>query len=279
MSTASKTYVLTGATSGVGLGVARGLASDGVRLVSLCRDEARGRAAAEGLAGTVDVVSCDLASQASVRRAAAEVLERCPRIDALVSCAGVAPWQRHTTTEGVELVWATNFLGAFLLEHLLEARLIESAPSRVVLIAGDAHRKGVIHWDDVELTKGYGAMPAGTQSVLAKILWTYHLARRLEGTGVTANAFCPGFVRSGLTRDFPWYLRPVIAVGHLFAQSPEQGARTPVWLATSPELEGVTGKYFRFMKELRSSEATYDVAAQDRLVALAQEMTQVDEGA
>jgi len=271
-----RTIVLTGGTSGVGLGAARTLATEHTRIISLCRDETRGRAAAEGLAGTVDVVLCDLSSQASVRRAAAEILETCPRIDALLSCAGVAPWKRRTTAEGVELVWATNFLGAFLLEHLLEDRLIESAPARIVMISGDAHRAGKIHWDDIELTQGYSAMEAATQSVLAKIMWTYQLARRLEGTGVTANAFCPAFVRSGITRDFPWYMRPMIALSHLFAQSPEQGARTPVWLLEAPEVEGLTGKYFREKAELRSSEASHDIEAQERVVELAAEMTGVE---
>lgn len=269
----ARTYVLTGGTSGVGLGVLRGLAAPHVRLISLCRNEARGRAAAEGLAGNVEVVVCDLSSPASVEAAAAAVAERAPRLDGLVSCAGVAPWNRTTTPEGTELTWATNVLGTHRLERALLPLLERGAPSRVVIIAGDAHRKGRIHWEDPELRANYSAMRAGTQSVLAKIMLTNALARRLDGSGVTANSFCPAFVKSGLTRGYPRILQPLIRVGHLFAQTPDQGARTPLWLVRSPDVEGLTGRFFRHCAERSTSAAARDGSAQERLFQLVERAT------
>ncbi|MFK7989412.1 MAG: SDR family NAD(P)-dependent oxidoreductase [Sandaracinaceae bacterium] len=271
--TDSRTYVLTGGTSGVGLGVLRGLAAPDVRLFSLCRNEERGRAAAEGLPGTVEVVACDLSSPASVEAAAAAISERAPSLDGLVSCAGVAPWNRTTTPAGTEVTWATNVLGTHRLERALLPQLERGAPSRVVIIAGDAHRKGRIHWDDPELQDNYSPMRAGTQSVLAKIMLTNALSRRMEGTGVTANTFCPAFVKSGLTRGYPGFLQPFIRLGHLFAQTPEQGARTPLWLVQSPDVEGLTGRFFRHCAERATSAAARDGSAQERLFELVERAT------
>lgn len=252
-----RTVVLTGATSGVGLGCAQTLVREGWRVVALVRNEAP-----EG----TEAIRCDLASLQSVREASARVLETCPRIDVLLGCAGVAPWKRHESRDGFELTWATNVLGHALLTELLLERLKASAPSRIVMISGNAHRRGTIHWDDLQLRERYSAMSAGMQAALGKIMWTYAMARELEGTDVTINTFCPGFVEGRLTRDFPGWLQPIVKVGNRFAQSPEEGARTPVWLASAPELRAVSGKYFRHRAAKKSSPESYDVAAQDRLM-------------
>ena len=254
----TKTVVLTGATSGVGAGCVTTLREAGWRIVALVRSRAP-----EGTEG----IECDLASLESVREASARVLESCPRIDVLLGCAGVAPWERRESADGFELAWATNVLGHALLFERLRARLVESAPARVLMISGDAHRRGRIHWDDLQLREGYSAMNAGTQAALGKILWTYAIARELEGTGVTVNTFCPAFVRGRLTRDFPGWMQPLVAVGNLFAQSPVKGARTPVWLATDAALEGVSGRYFRHRAPRESSSESHDVEAQSRLLA------------
>ena len=141
-------------------------------------------------------------------------------------------------------------------------------PSRIVMISGDAHRRGAMRWDDLQMERRYSPLAAGTQAALAKILWTFAMARELEGSGVTANTFCPAFVRGRLTRDFPRWLQPVARFGNRFAQSPERGARTPVWLATAPELETVNGGYFRHLARRQSSPATLEVSSQDRLLAI-----------
>ncbi|MEM9068297.1 MAG: SDR family NAD(P)-dependent oxidoreductase [Myxococcota bacterium] len=256
-----RTVVLTGGTSGVGYGVAQGLQAQEHRVVALVRSLERGRALLPG----ATLVECDLSSQASVATAAEEILRTEEHIDVLVGCAGVVPWKRATSVDGFELTWATNILGHVRLTDLLRPRLIGSAPSRVVMISGNAHRKGTIHWDDLQLTRSYSAIRAGTQAALAKIMWTFWLARELEGTGVTANTFCPGFVRSGLTRGFPWWLRPLVGLGHLVAQTPAEGARTPLWLATDPAHAQTTGGFFRHLAPRDTSAESLDPKAQARL--------------
>lgn len=262
------TVVLTGATSGVGWGAARTLVAGGCRVVALARNVERARERCPG----VEAVECDLASRASVVRAADAVLARCERIDVLLGCAGVAPWRRRESTDGFELTWATNILGHALLTERLRERLVASAPSRVVMISGNAHRSAALRWHDLQLREGYSVLAAGKQAALAKILWTYAVARELDGSGVTVNTFCPAFVRSGLTRDFPWWVRPLVGLGQLFAQSEARGARTPVWLATSAEVEGVTGKYFRHGAERDSSAASHERETQARMLSTVREM-------
>lgn len=218
----------------------------------------------------VEAIRCDLASLQSVREASVQVLESCPRIDVLLGCAGVAPWERRESADGFELTWGTNVLGHALLTELLLERLRESAPARIVMISGDAHRRGTIHWDDLQL-RNYSAIKAGTQAALGKIMWTYAMARELDGSGVTINTFCPAFVKGNLTRDFPRWLQPIVKVGNLFAQTCEQGARTPVWLATASELSNVSGKFFRHRALRASSAESHDVARQNQLLSMIRE--------
>lgn len=272
-----ETVVLTGGTSGVGRGTARGLAMRGARLVLCCHSRAGGEAAREALlrevpGASVEIVECDLSSQRSVRDAASEILARHPRIRALVNVAGLLPPTRRTSIDGVELTWATNFLGPFLLTSLLLERLVASAPARIVNISGDTHRRATLDLDDPELTRGWSVWRASTQAALAKVVWTYALAHALEGTGVTANTFCPGFVKSRLTRSLPLYARPFVSIAMLFAKSEDEGAETPIHLAASPELEGVSGIYVREMRVERSAEITYDREVQGRLMALTERM-------
>lgn len=273
MATPPPTIVLTGATSGVGRGAAIGLARRGVGLVLPCRDPARATTATAPVSAAATgpaprLVRCDLADRASVRDAAADILERCPRIDALVHCAGVTAWERREDADGVELTWSTNVLGTVQLTGLLLDRLTASAPSRVVVISGNAHRKATIRWDDPMLRRGWSTWASASQAALARVLWTFHLARRLDGSGVTANTFCPGFVKSGLTRGFPPWMRPLVGLGHLFAQSEERGGATAVQLALDPALAEVTGRFYRKGRERPPGEGTRDPAVQDRLAAM-----------
>jgi NAD(P)-dependent dehydrogenase (short-subunit alcohol dehydrogenase family) len=273
-----QTVVLTGGTSGVGRGTARGLARRGASLVLCSHSAAGGEIAKEALlsevsGASIEVVGCDLSSQRSVRNAASEILARRPSIRVLANIAGLLPPARTTSVDGVELTWATNFLGPFLLTSLLTERLVRSAPARIVNISGNAHRRATLDLDDPELSRGWSVWRASTQTALAKVVWTYALADALEGTGVTANTFCPGFVKSRLTRSLPLYARPFASIAMRFAMSEDEGAMTPIHLATSPELEGVTGIYVREMHRERSADVTYDRDVQARLVALAERMT------
>jgi retinol dehydrogenase-14 len=265
-----KTAVLTGATSGVGWGVARGLLAQGWRVVALGRDVERLRSMHEG----IDAIGCDVSSLESVRKAAGQILELYPHIDTLIGCAGVAPWRRRETPDGVELTWATNILGHALLTELLIPRLKESAPSRILMISGNAHRRARLSWDDLQLRDNYSVMKAGPQAALAKVLWTFAMARELEGTGVTVNTFCPAFVKSGLLRDFPGWAMPLVRLALRVAQTPDEGARTPLWLATDESLVDMSGRFCRHRKAQPDAPGAKVQVDQERLLGVVRQAIQ-----
>jgi len=262
--------VVTGANSGVGKATAIALAAAGARTVITARNEARGRAAREDIRRTtgsdqVDLVVFDLADLASVRAGAAELLDRTERIDVLVNNAGLVLSDRQVTVDGFEATFATNHLGPFLLTRLLTDRLVESAPARVVNVASTAHRgaRTGLDFDDLQSTGHYRGMQAYSRSKLANILFTTELARRLDGTGVTANSVHPGTVASGFARDddASGFLAFGVKVIKPFILTPAKGARTSVYVATSPDLADVTGQYFVKCRVRTPSPAARDEAA------------------
>lgn len=201
-----------------------------------------------GETSSVQLVVFDLADLDSVRRGAAEILELAPRVDVLVNNAGLVLSERVETVDGYEATFAINHLGPFLLTNLLLERIRASAPARIVTVASSAHasaRKG-IRFDDLQSAHHYRGMRAYGQSKLANILFTLELARRLEGSGVTANSLHPGTVRTGYGADGDTrgFLAFGIKLASPFFLSPAKGARTSVYLASSPEVEGVSGNYF-----------------------------------
>jgi NAD(P)-dependent dehydrogenase (short-subunit alcohol dehydrogenase family) len=248
------TVVVTGGNSGIGLETAVALGQLGARVVITARDQARGEAAVAtiagriGSAGSVELVRFDLADLSSVRAGAAEILQRCPRLDVLVNNAGVVLSERAETVDGYEATFAINHLGPFLLTTLLLPRLIESAPARIVNVASTAHvqaRHGM-PFDDLQSTQSYAGMRVYGMSKLANILFTLELARRLEDQGVTTNCLHPGTVRTGYGADgdAKGFLALGIKIAKPFFLSPQKGARTSVYLASSPEVAGISGKYF-----------------------------------
>jgi retinol dehydrogenase-14 len=267
---AGRTVLVTGGSSGIGRATALGLAAMGAHVAITGRDRERTDAAAREICaaggGHVDTFVADMSSQAEVRRLAGEVLQGLPRIDVLVNNVGGYWDTRHVTADGLERTCALNHLAPFLLTHLLLDRLRESAPARVVTVSSGAHTMGRIDFDDLGGERSYSGMRAYSQSKLANILFTYELARRLGAGGVTANALHPGMVRTGfgaedsgtLQRLFTPLMRP-------FMKSAAQGAATSIHLASSPELEGVTGCYFADGKRKRSSKRSYDEATAERL--------------
>jgi retinol dehydrogenase 14 len=264
-----RTVLVTGGTGGIGEATARGLAGLGARVGIVGRDEGRARAAAERIrtaGGEVDVFTADVSSQREVRALAAQVLAAYPRLDVLVNNVGGYWAHRHTTAEGLERTFAVNHLAPFLLTHLLLDRLRASAPARVVTVSSGAQSMGRIDFDDLQGEASYSGQRAYNQSKLANVLFTYELARRLEGSGVTANVLHPGVVRTAFGReDSKGWMRLMLPVIRPFMRSPEKGAETSVHLAASPEVEGVSGRYFVDRRTRRSAPASYDTAAAARL--------------
>jgi len=259
-----KVVLLTGGTSGIGKVTAHELARLGFSLVLATRDRTRGEETRKELVSStgnkdIEVALCDLGSFASIRRCAAEFVQSHDRLDVLVNNAGVWDFRRRESVEGIERIFAVDYLAPFLLTNLLLDTLKRGAPSRIVNVSSGLH-SGVIGFDDLEMKRGWGGMKAYRQAKLAVILWSRLLAKRLEGSGVTVNCVQPGLTRTNLARDAPWLYR----VGFkMFGKSAEEGARTVVYVASSPEVEGVTGEYFAKCAVVRSSEESYkmDVAA------------------
>jgi NAD(P)-dependent dehydrogenase (short-subunit alcohol dehydrogenase family) len=268
-SMAGKTVLVTGGTGGIGLATAAGLAGLGARVGIVGRDTARAQAAAERIrstGGDVDVFTADVSAQREVRRLAEQVSAAYPRLDVLVNNVGGYWATRHTTEDGLERTFAVNHLAPFLLTHLLLDRLRSAAPARVVTVSSGAQAMGRIDFDDLQGERSYSGQRAYNQSKLANVLFTYELARRLEGSGVTANALHPGVVRTAFGQeDSRGWMRLMLPVLRPFMKSPERGAETSIHLASSPDVEGVSGRYFVGGRPKRSSRASYDTTTAARL--------------
>jgi retinol dehydrogenase-14 len=274
---AGRTVLVTGGSGGIGRATALGLAIMGAQLAISGRDRERTESAAREIrtagGGEVDVVVADLSSQSEVRRLADEVLQSLSRIDVVVNNVGGYWHTRHITADGLERTFALNHLAPFLLTNLLLERLKQSAPARVVTVSSSAHRSGRIDFDDLQGERSYSGARAYSQSKLANLLFTYELASRLQGTSVTANALHPGVVRtafgaedaSTVQRLFTPFVRP-------FLKSPAEGAATSIHLASAPDLEQVTGRYFANSKPRTSSKRSYDKAAAARLWQLSADL-------
>ena len=268
---AGKSVLVTGGTGGIGKATAIGLAGLGARVGITGRDQARTEAAVAGIraaAGSpaVDAFAADMSVQAGVRRLAAQVLDTYPRLDVLVNNVGGFWAHRHVTADGLEHTFALNHLAPFLLTNLLLDRLTASAPARIVTVSSGAHAKGRIDFGDLQGERNYSGQRAYSQSKLANVMFSYELARRLDGIGVTVTVLHPGVVRTSFgAEDQAAYFAVMIGVARLFMKTPAQGAGTPVYLASSPQVEGITGRYFVNRRPKTSSKASYDTVAAARL--------------
>ena len=273
-----QTALVTGATGGIGLATAVALAGLGARVGVVGRDEKRTAAAVQAVlavpgSGGADGFLADFSDPREVRALAAEVLAAYPRLDVLVNNAGGYWSDRHVSADGLEWTFAVNHLAPFLLTSLLEERLRESAPARIVTVASDAHRAGRIEFDDLQAERGYAGMRAYAQSKLANILFTRELARRLSGSGVAAYSVHPGTVRTGFAREDAGRLFGlVLRAGALLMKSPEQGAQTSVYAASSPELVGRTGEYLAKSRVARPSARAQDDVAAARLWSVSEDL-------
>lgn len=266
------TCVITGANTGIGKVAAMEMARMGARVVMVCRNRERGRQAMveiiqESGSSSVDLLLADLSSQRQVRDVATRIAEEYPQVDVLLNNAGLYQRKRQETEDGLEMTFAVNHMAYFILTLELIDTLRSSAPARVINVASDAHRNTRLDFDDLQSANKYRGMKAYSRSKLANILFTYELARRLEGTGITANALHPGVVASDFGRAGNGLLSLFWSLGKPFMKSPEEGARTSVYLATSPDVDGVTGGYYANEKPARSSRASLDTEAAERLWA------------
>jgi NAD(P)-dependent dehydrogenase (short-subunit alcohol dehydrogenase family) len=276
-----KVCLVTGATAGIGFATALGLARQGATVVGVGRNRDKCQAIAARIRqetgnSAIEFMQADLSAQAEVRRFAEEFRRSHPRLDVLVNNVGAFFMSRRLSADGIELTWALNYLSVCLLTELLLDTLKASAPSRVVNVSSAMHSGAHLNFDDLQGARKYSGMKAYGQSKLALLMYTYDLARRLAGTGVTVNALHPGFVASDMYRSSGGVVKLLGPIINLMAISPEAGAETSVYVAASPEVEGVTGKYFVKKQAVASSDASYDAAATARLMALTAAMVGQD---
>lgn len=268
-----KTVLITGGNSGIGFETAVALAGAGATVVFTSRDPHRGEHAADEIrrrsGANPHLMPLDLASFASIRAFAADFLQRFDSLHVLINNAGLILSERTETQEGFETTFGVNHLGHFLLTDLLLDRIKASAPARIINVASGAHRfaRSGIDFDDLQLAQRYGGMKAYARSKLANIYFTRELAHRLEGAGVTVNALHPGGVATGLTRDgdVKGPFGRLFSLARPFLRSPEKGAQTSIYLASAPEVEGVTGRYFADSKETQPTRIAQDDEAARRL--------------
>jgi retinol dehydrogenase-12 len=274
-----KTVVITGANTGIGLATAQALASRGARIIIACRNLDKGQKALDqigrsAVSGAPALVALDLSDLTSVKEAARQIGEKTDRIDVLINNAGLILPSRQTSADGYEMQFATNHLGHFLLTARLFPLLKNADGARIITLSSGAHWGARMHFDDLMLEKSYGAFRAYGQSKLANLLFTRALAARLGSTGITANAVHPGFVRSDFAADRSRHNRqnPLMRLISFAAVSPEVGAETSVYLASSPEGGEVSGEYFAKSRIARSSKASRDMASGERLWKVSEEL-------
>jgi NAD(P)-dependent dehydrogenase (short-subunit alcohol dehydrogenase family) len=278
-----RVVLITGATSGIGLVTAEALARRGATVVMVARDAQRAEDHVQRIRATannprVTFLLADLSSLASVRAVAADFRARYPALHVLVNNAGAMFARRADTIDGYEMTFALDHLAPFLLTNLLLDELKASAPARVVTVSSGAHQGAHIDFDDLMYTRRrYSFMGAYGQAKLANVMFTYELARRLDGSGVTANALHPGFVATGFAKNNGPLYRVGMSVIRPFALTPERGAETSIYLASSPDAAGISGKYFAKCKPVASSVESYDQAAQRRLWEISEQLSHLTE--
>jgi NAD(P)-dependent dehydrogenase (short-subunit alcohol dehydrogenase family) len=265
-----KVCIVTGAASGIGAITAQALAQQGAAVILVDRNSEKGAVTVNQIKrqtgnSAVEFMWADLSAQKEIRRLAQQFRSHYQRLDVLVNNVGAVFAQRQETVDGLEMTFALNYLSYFLLTNLLLDTIKASAPARIINVSSRSHARAQINFDDLQSRSGYHGLQAYAHSKLAIVLFTYELARRLEGTGVTVNALHPGVVATNFGMNNGGIIGLVMRLFRLAFISPEQGAQTSIYLATSPEVEGVTGKYFVKCKAVPSSPASYNTATASRL--------------
>jgi len=276
-----KIVLVTGATSGIGKETALGLAKMGATVVLVGRSREKLDKVASSIASatgnrTIDTLICDLTSMENVRKLASDFKHKYQRLDVLINNAGEIVGERRTTVDGFEYTLALDHLSHFLLTMLLLDRIKASAPARIINVSSSAHMLGRIDFEDLMGEKKYNPMKAYGQAKLANLLFTYELAGRLAGTGVTANAVHPGAVRTNFGKGMKGRWRVFLWLGSPFLIDAEKGAETSIFVASSPKVAGVAGKYFVKKKEKKSSKRSHDQTAAKRLWEVSSELTGIE---
>ncbi len=275
---ADKICLVTGGNSGIGKSVALGLAKMGATVVVVSRNKEKGQTAVTDIIEksgnkNVELIQADMSSQNSIHQLVNEFRARHEKLHLLINNAGVYLTKRSETEDGLESTFAVNHLGPFLLTSLLVDILKASAPSRIVNVTSDAHKGARINFEDLQGEKKFSGWQAYGQSKLAMILYTHGLSKKLEGTGVTVNSAHPGVVRTNFAKNNGGLVMLGFRFLGMFFISPESAAKRILYVATSPDLEGVTGKYFTKMHEVKSSQESYDDDSARRLWQISEQLT------
>lgn len=273
-----KVCLITGGTSGIGLITADALAQAGATVIIVGRSSEKTQLAVRTIqektgSQNVEFLLGDLSNQAEVRRMAADFHQRHHQLHVLINNAGAVFMSRRLSQDGIEMTFALNHLAYFLFTDLLLDLLMASAPARIINVSSAAHISQQINLSDLQNQHKYSSWKAYGQSKLANLYFTYELARRLDGTGVTVNALHPGFVATNFGRSNGGLFNPIFKLAQFAAISPVEGAKTSIYLATSPDVNGVTGKYFVKSKPVSSSPVSYDEKTARKLWEISQEMT------
>ncbi|TKJ23600.1 MAG: short-chain dehydrogenase [Promethearchaeota archaeon Loki_b32] len=274
-----KICIITGANSGIGKATALGLAKLGAKVVMLCRNKTRGEEAQNEIITksgnkSIDLLLADLSSQSSIRQFVSEFEKKYDKLDVLINNAGVNPSKRYETIDGIEKAFAINTLAPFLLTNLLLPILKNSVPARIINVASAVQSKS-INFENLQFKKHFRSWKAYSQSKTALIVNTYEFARRLNGTGVTSNCLHPGAVKSNITRDYKGIIKFFIKLIFCFAKSPKKVAETSVYLASSQDVEKISGKFFIDKKEEKSKDITYNTDIAKRLWDVCADLTNI----
>jgi NAD(P)-dependent dehydrogenase (short-subunit alcohol dehydrogenase family) len=279
-----KICLITGANSGIGKAAAKGLAKLGATIILVSRNHTRGERTAAELEQTTGsnkfhLFMADLSSQSSILRLANEIKDKFNNLDILINNAGAYFSKRHITIDGVEATFSVNYLSRFLLTNLLMEMILKSKQGRIINVSGEYHRKGRINFEDMEYSKNYSAFKAICRARLADILFVYELSRRLKNTKVTANSLHPGLVATNIIDNDPdssLIKRILYKSISPFLKTPEEGAETVIYLASSPEVANVTGRYFINKKSVQSSQLSYDEKLAAQLWKTSEQMINAD---
>jgi NAD(P)-dependent dehydrogenase (short-subunit alcohol dehydrogenase family) len=274
----NKIVVITGGSSGIGKVTATELAKMGAIVILASRNEERGLQAQQEIrviSGNKEVyyIPCDLSLMAETRRLAKEIQDRYQHVDVLINNAGILPGKFSRTPEGIEVCWATNYLSGFLLTNLLWEQLLQAKSARIINVSSEAHRLGQLDFTNHSSPRNYSSFTAYCDSKLANILFTYELSHRLEFTNITANCLHPGVIASNFGSTSFGLLKWLFQVGRPFMQTPEKGAETIIFLATDQAVKGITGKYFKNKKPVKSAKETYNNLQSKRLWRFSEEQT------